>query len=269
MTDEGGSAGSPASHGEPALARAWRPSVRPDGPLRGGSGPGGSGAVSVPPQRNALLPRRPGHRRRPAGHAADQPRVGGPRPAVPGPALRGTEGDRDEVAKGLAAQGVSAVEITMRSDGTWRPTGSARGARITGTTPVAFRGPVTARHPALGAGDAPVGTLTNSGHGATPWGSYPACEKNANSWFGTDDPAWRPTATQRRYGIGAPPHGPRWHEADTRFDLARTPNEPNRYGWVVEGRRRRTCRGSRRPGRRRCTRRRARPGSRRPRPTRG
>ncbi|THA35214.1 DUF839 domain-containing protein [Streptomyces sp. A1277] len=107
-------------------------------------------------------------------------------------------------------------------------------ARITGTTPVAFRGPVTARHPALGAGDAPVGTLSNSGHGATPWGSYPACEENANSWFGTDDPAWRPTATQRRYGLGAPPHGPRWHEADTRFDLARTPNEPNRYGWVVE-----------------------------------
>ncbi|GGS02760.1 Tat pathway signal protein [Streptomyces nojiriensis] len=140
----------------------------------------------------------------------------------------------EKVAKGLAAQGITAVEVQLRADGTWRSTGSARGARITGTTPVTFSGPLATGHPALQTGDAPVGTLSNSGHGVTPWGSYLACEENANGWFGTDDPAWRPTATQRRYGLSALGHGQHWHAAVPRFDLARTANEPNRFGWIVE-----------------------------------
>jgi secreted PhoX family phosphatase len=35
-----------------------------------------------------------------------------------------------------------------------------------------------------------------------------------------------------RYGVGA--GGNRWWLADPRFDLAANPNEPNRFGWVVE-----------------------------------
>jgi uncharacterized protein len=39
---------------------------------------------------------------------------------------------------------------------------------------------------------------------------------------------------QSRYGITKAGAGYRWHEYDGRFDAARHPNEPNRFGWVVE-----------------------------------
>ncbi|MGW1225741.1 PhoX family protein [Streptomyces sp. NPDC002530] len=150
----------------------------------------------------------------------------------------GRAGDRtvsaEQVAKGLAAQGVTALPIRRRGDGSWAPAGPGSAARVTGTTPVVFSGPLTSVHPALRTGEAPVGTLSNTGRGVTPWGSFLSCEENANGWFGTEDPSWRPTATQRRYGLSARGHGHRWHTAAPRFDLAATPNEPHRYGWIVE-----------------------------------
>jgi hypothetical protein len=39
---------------------------------------------------------------------------------------------------------------------------------------------------------------------------------------------------QRRYGITKTGFGYRWHEHDERFDAARHPHEPHRFGWVVE-----------------------------------
>ncbi len=30
------------------------------------------------------------------------------------------------------------------------------------------------------------------------------------------------------------PVGYRWHEFDARFDASKHPNEPNRFGWMVE-----------------------------------
>ncbi|MER6450248.1 PhoX family protein [Streptomyces venezuelae] len=140
----------------------------------------------------------------------------------------------DRVAKELAAQGVSVLEVELTGRGSWRVLDSRRNARITGTSPVTFSGPVGADHPALRTGRPAAGTLSNSGYGVTPWGTYLACEENTNAWFGTADPSWQPTRTQRRYGLSANGHGKRWHEADPRFDLAVNGNEPHRYGWVVE-----------------------------------
>ena len=53
---------------------------------------------------------------------------------------------------------------------------------------------------------------------------------------GVADPAERKAvlAAQKRYGINDKGLGYRWHEHDERFDAARHPNEPNRFGWVVE-----------------------------------
>src|SRR5919112_5904018 len=36
----------------------------------------------------------------------------------------------------------------------------------------------------------------------------------------------------KRYGIGTPAYA--WGKFDKRFDLAKEPNEANRFGWVVE-----------------------------------
>ncbi|MDT0319183.1 PhoX family protein [Streptomyces millisiae] len=139
----------------------------------------------------------------------------------------------EKVAKAVAAHGVSVVEIERR-DGTWRVAESRRARRVTGDTPVDFSGPVRANHPSLRAADAPAGTLNNCSNGYTPWGTYLTCEENWNNYFGTEDSDWQPTTSQARYGVSRTGGGYRWHEADSRFDLAANPNEINRFGWVVE-----------------------------------
>jgi len=141
----------------------------------------------------------------------------------------------EKVRKSQAAHGVSVIEICQRGDdGGWevvRPSRYAR--RITANTPMRISGPA-AGHPWLRTRDDAhgthvLGTFNNCGCGFTPWGTYLACEENFQYYFRTDtaNPA------QRRYGIGKT-GGYRWDEHDERFDAERHPNEPNRFGWVVE-----------------------------------
>jgi uncharacterized protein len=78
----------------------------------------------------------------------------------------------------------------------------------------------------------PVGTLNNCASGITPWGTYLTSEENfINYFYGPD----QPSPHEARWGLrkGAPA-GYRWHEHDDRFDAIKNPNEPNRFGWVVE-----------------------------------
>jgi secreted PhoX family phosphatase len=82
-----------------------------------------------------------------------------------------------------------------------------------------------------------VGTLNNCAHGYTPWGTYLTCEENFNGYFGAPAAqlAGAPLTTlETRYGISANGFGYRWHEQDPRFNIRTNPNEPNRFGWVVE-----------------------------------
>jgi len=154
----------------------------------------------------------------------------------------------DKVAKSQAAHGVSIVEVEQH-EGRWqvvRPSPYAR--RVTAATPIALRGPA-AGHPLLQtaadpAGRTVLGTINNCAHGATPWGTYLACEENFNGYFvnptgdveGARGPDQKPEILkgQSRYGITKTGFGYRWHEHDPRFDASRTPNEPNRFGYVVE-----------------------------------
>jgi secreted PhoX family phosphatase len=141
---------------------------------------------------------------------------------------------KEKVAKALAAHGVSVVKVQFdRRSGKWAHVDSRFNRRVTGNTPVRFSGPVKGDHEALQANDPPRGTLNNCSSGHTPWGTYLACEENWNGYFGTDDAAWKPGAEEKRYGVAATtPY--RWHQADERFDVAKNPKEPNRFGWVVE-----------------------------------
>lgn len=153
------------------------------------------------------------------------------------PVLLYPDGDAEmtpeKVAKGLAAHGVSVVEIA-RVDGVWQVVDSPRARRITGSTPVTFSGPVGPDHPELQANNPPMGTLNNCSMGVTPWGTYLACEENWNAYFGTEDTSWEPSAEQARYGVDHEGFGYRWHLADPRFDVAVNGRELNRFGWVVE-----------------------------------
>ncbi|MBB1255876.1 PhoX family phosphatase [Streptomyces sp. OF3] len=140
----------------------------------------------------------------------------------------------EKVAKALAAHGVSIVEIECGADGRWHTVRSRLARKVTGSTPVTFSGPVAEQHPELRARNRPMGTLNNCSMGVTPWGTYLTCEENFNSYFGTEDPDWRPNAVERRYGINSEGFGYGWHRASERFDIAVNPKEANRFGWVVE-----------------------------------
>ncbi|MFM8899445.1 MAG: PhoX family protein [Burkholderiales bacterium] len=141
----------------------------------------------------------------------------------------------EKVRKSQAAHGVSVCEIEMKN-GKWqivRPSPWAR--RITANTPMAFGGPAAGHALLRTAADAngrrPRGTINNCGSGITPWGTYLTCEENFINYFNAGDNL---SAHERRWGLRKGGAGYRWHEFDERFDAVRNPNEPNRFGWVVE-----------------------------------
>ncbi|MFM7703444.1 MAG: PhoX family protein, partial [Rubrivivax sp.] len=140
----------------------------------------------------------------------------------------------EKVRKSQMAHGLSVIEIEQR-DGAWqmvRPSRYAR--RVTLDTPFAVGGPARGhammRTAADPAGTRVLGTLNNCASGKTPWGTYLSGEENWAGYFSGSD---RPTAHERRGGIRKASWN-RWAEHDARFDAAQHPNEPNRFGWIVE-----------------------------------
>jgi uncharacterized protein len=142
----------------------------------------------------------------------------------------------EKTAKSQNAHGVGIIEVRDRGRHGWevvRPSAYAR--RITAQTPIAISGPA-AGHDLLTtsadpSGTSVLGTINNCAMGYTPWGTYLACEENFNGYFR------KTSATNQiegRYGINASGAGYLWHTTDTRFNVDVEPNEPNRFGWVVE-----------------------------------
>jgi len=141
----------------------------------------------------------------------------------------------EKVRKSQNAHGVTIVEVRARA-GRWevvRPSRYAR--RITARTPMTIAGPAAGSASMKTAVDANgtecIGTINNCAHGYTPWGTYLTCEENWDSYFVNTGML---TPDQIRNGIVPKGRGYRWHEFDERFDAGKHPNEPNRFGWVVE-----------------------------------
>jgi uncharacterized protein len=140
----------------------------------------------------------------------------------------------EKVRKSQAAHGISVIEV-MDDGKDWqmvRPSKFAR--RITANTPFAIQGPCRGhammRTAADPRGETILGTINNCASGKTPWGTYLSGEENFAFYFGnanTEDPH------QRRWGLRKD-SWPQWDKFDARFDVSKTPNEPNRFGWVVE-----------------------------------
>jgi hypothetical protein len=141
----------------------------------------------------------------------------------------------DKVRKSQAAHGVAVIEVEAGPQG-WqqvRPSQYAR--RITAATLHRISGPA-AGHALLRTAADPegrrvLGTINNCGGGRTRWGTYLSCEENFADYFSGPE---NPDAHARRWGIKPGGKRYRWHEHDARFDAARHPHEPNRFGWVVE-----------------------------------
>ena len=144
----------------------------------------------------------------------------------------------EDAHKAQASEGVSVIEIQRTGDRWQFVQGSPFNRRIHGNTPIRLSGPAAGhallRTQADSTGTRALGTFQNCANGKTPWGTYLTCEENFTDCFGSSDAGQPFDAAQKRYGVVAASKEINWHPHDPRFDLAHTPNELNRHGWVVE-----------------------------------
>jgi secreted PhoX family phosphatase len=137
----------------------------------------------------------------------------------------------------MAAHGFSVVEIKRDAAQGWQQVvGSKFARRVTATTPIAISGSAaghtrmrTLKDPT---GKLVLGTMGNCAGGVTPWGTVLTCEENIDVYF-YGKTVGDEAKNHERYTIGKET-GYGWYKIDSRFAVAREPNEPNRFGWVVE-----------------------------------
>ncbi|MFM9106993.1 MAG: PhoX family protein, partial [Chloroflexota bacterium] len=148
----------------------------------------------------------------------------------------------DLVEVELAAHGLSVVEIIRGADGAWAMVAdSPYNRRITATTPMAITGPAAGAEAMKTLSDATglisTGTLNNCAGGVTPWGTIVSGEENFQQYFGNLEAlgAEAPQfASHDRYGVETGATERRWEEFIDRFDVAKDPNEPFKFGWGIE-----------------------------------
>ncbi len=143
----------------------------------------------------------------------------------------------DDVLKLQNLHAVTVMEVTEGADGWSVVIDSDLNRRITANTPMTIAGPA-AGHDLLKTeadpeGTTVLGTMNNCGAGKTPWGTYLTCEENFNGYFGSTDAAFELPEDYARYGVSA--EGRYNYEGyDPRFDVSKNPNEPRRFGYIVE-----------------------------------
>ena len=185
------------------------------------------------PRRHPLLQAPAGPRQQHQRPAGDEPRVHRRRPAACG---RHGDLERRESAQGTGG----ARRVGDRSRVQGRPVGHrapqpvgaphhgqhAHELRRSGRRPCAAadRGRPE-RHAACWARSTTAPAASRPGAPTSP-------AKRTSS--ATSAAATRPTPHEQRWGLRKGGSGYRWHEHDERFDAVKHPNEPNRFGWVVE-----------------------------------
>jgi secreted PhoX family phosphatase len=147
----------------------------------------------------------------------------------------------------MAAHGVTIVEIARNGDG-WHPViDSTYNRRISPAhTMMSVDGPAAGhdrmKTSADPSGTQILGTLNNCAGGVTPWGTYLTAEENFHGYFWSDlcktggkAPAGLggdQAKSYERYGV--PGLWQAWGKFIDRFNVDKEPNEPNRFGWIVE-----------------------------------
>ena len=137
-----------------------------------------------------------------------------------------------------AAVGVSIVKVDLVDDNWSVDLTSKYNRRISALgTEIELSGPA-AGHARLQTTADPegrnvIGTFNNCAGGITPWGTYLSCEENFNFHFSGEMNESHPEIENyQRYNLGTDLFY--WGKYDQRFNVSKEPNEPNRFGWVVE-----------------------------------
>ena len=151
----------------------------------------------------------------------------------------GSKMTRERVEVQMESQGFSVLEVA-KAGGAWRVVDdSPYNRRITASTETRVSGPAAGsprlRTHADPTGTRVLGTFNNCAGGVTPWNTILTTEENIQFYF-TGDASKSPEAgARKRYAISG--RGGRydpWGHHVERFHLDKEPNEPNRFGWVVE-----------------------------------
>ncbi|MBU2193349.1 MAG: PhoX family phosphatase [Alphaproteobacteria bacterium] len=144
---------------------------------------------------------------------------------------------KEQVDIEMAAHGGTIVEI-RKVDGKFQPVLDGKlNRRITSNTEMLLSGPVAGndrvKTNADPSGTRVFGTVNNCAGGVTPWGTYVMAEENIHGYFAGELPAGhREAANYERMGV--PDGSYEWAKFYERFDIGKEPNEPNRFGWIVE-----------------------------------
>ncbi len=144
---------------------------------------------------------------------------------------------REMVDIELAAHGLSVIEVRKQANRWEVVADSPYTRRITMTSPMTLVGPA-AGHERLktrtdATGRTCLGMINNCGGGKTPWGTVLTAEENFQLYF-VGDAAGTPEArNHKRYGLAAKSRYA-WSRFHDRFDVTKDPNEPNKFGWIVE-----------------------------------
>ena len=144
---------------------------------------------------------------------------------------------REQAEIELAAHGHAVVEVQRTAAGWQRVPGSRYNRRISArSTEMHLSGPAAGspklRTNADPTGKRVIGTLNNCAGGFTPWGTVLSGEENFNAYFAGQGPV-EDARHRERYNVG-PTSVYAFSRFFDRFDLDKEPNEPNRFGWVVE-----------------------------------
>lgn len=141
----------------------------------------------------------------------------------------------------LAAHGLSVIEVKRGEDGTWAPVlDSEYNRRITAFTPMEISGPAAGDDLLKTSEDETgvnvIGMLNNCAGGETPWGTILTGEENFHQYFANAGALEDAEAAEKlaRYGLPLEKSERLWEDYYPRFDVSKEPNEPNRYGWIVE-----------------------------------
>lgn len=148
---------------------------------------------------------------------------------------------REQVDIGIAAHGHTILAVEEDGDGKLTPIKDHKlNRRITGFTEFTIDGPA-AGHDLLKTKDDPtgttvIGTYNNCSGGITPWGTMLSGEENVDQYFGSFDKleAGKVKDDLKRYAITRDLSDRGWETHYDRFDVAKEPNEPNRFYYIVE-----------------------------------
>ncbi|GAB2510305.1 hypothetical protein CATRI_11520 [Corynebacterium atrinae] len=152
------------------------------------------------------------------------------------------ENPTEEQARiGIASHGHTILEVSKVGEtGELKREFGPLNRRITGTTEFRLVGPGAGsgyvKTSADSTGTKVLGTFNNCAGGLTPWGTMLSGEENFDIYFANADGVSdeRTRTSVDRFGASEGESDRKWERFDSRFDLAKEPNEFNRFGYLVE-----------------------------------